>query len=224
MQFYRESVRWHWQPQSVRAGRSGTAPFADLARAKALHYRRQRGTGERRAVDRDSGIELVDAVIASIAFFDWPPNHFGGHYYIDGGFHFIDNADLSPDKKASADSRTPRWRFYSLFSLPPDLAVETLQRGGSWVEVVHSDEAPVAAFASVGTPSSPMVCDPAARAGGSKPRHVDEGASSGLAVEKRQRPQQGCFNGLASHYDLIGGKRSGGRSVLKLRMQTSVYR
>lgn len=36
-------------------------------------------TGERRAFDRNRGIELVDAVIASTA---WPPTLFQGQHYI----------------------------------------------------------------------------------------------------------------------------------------------
>ena len=52
-------------------------------------------TGERRAFDRDSGIDLVDAVIASTAFFGWPPTLFQGEHYIDGGFYSSDNADLA---------------------------------------------------------------------------------------------------------------------------------
>ena len=52
-------------------------------------------TGERRAFDRDSGIDLVDAVIASTASFGWPPTLFQGEHYIDGGFYSSDNADLA---------------------------------------------------------------------------------------------------------------------------------
>ncbi len=52
-------------------------------------------TGGRRAFDSDSGIDLVDAVIASTAFFGWPPTLFQGEHYIDGGFYSSDNADLA---------------------------------------------------------------------------------------------------------------------------------
>jgi hypothetical protein len=38
-------------------------------------------TGQRRAFDSDSGIDLVDAVIASTAFFGWPPTLFQGEHY-----------------------------------------------------------------------------------------------------------------------------------------------
>lgn len=52
-------------------------------------------TGERRAFDRNSGIDLVDAVIASTASLGAPPVVFQGEHYIDGGFHSTDNADLA---------------------------------------------------------------------------------------------------------------------------------
>jgi hypothetical protein len=52
-------------------------------------------TGERRAFGRDSGIHLVDAVIASTASFGTPPVLFQGEHYIDGGFYCTDNADLA---------------------------------------------------------------------------------------------------------------------------------
>jgi NTE family protein len=43
-------------------------------------------TGERRAFGRDSGIHLVDAVVASTASFGAPSVLFQGEHYIDGGF------------------------------------------------------------------------------------------------------------------------------------------
>ncbi|MEO8661472.1 MAG: patatin-like phospholipase family protein, partial [Bryobacteraceae bacterium] len=52
-------------------------------------------TGERHAFHRDSGIDLVDAVIATTAFFGAPPTLFQGEHYIDGGFYSTDNADLA---------------------------------------------------------------------------------------------------------------------------------
>ena len=52
-------------------------------------------TGERRAFDRDSGIDLVDAVIATTAFFGWPPTLFQGEHSMDGGSYSSDNADLA---------------------------------------------------------------------------------------------------------------------------------
>ncbi|HTC33145.1 MAG TPA: patatin-like phospholipase family protein [Bryobacteraceae bacterium] len=52
-------------------------------------------TGERRAFDRHSGVELVDVLVATTAFWGAPPVFFEGHHYIDGGFYSSDNADLA---------------------------------------------------------------------------------------------------------------------------------
>src|SRR6059058_4646944 len=52
-------------------------------------------TGERRVFDRDSGIDLVDAVIATTASFGSPPVLFQGQHYFDGGYYSSDNADLA---------------------------------------------------------------------------------------------------------------------------------
>ena len=53
-------------------------------------------TGEMRTFDKESGINLVDAIIATTAFLGSPPTEFEGHKYIDGGYHSGDNADLAP--------------------------------------------------------------------------------------------------------------------------------
>jgi NTE family protein len=53
-------------------------------------------TGEPRVFDRDSGVELRDAVAASCAVpIVWPPITIQGHRYIDGGVRSIANADLA---------------------------------------------------------------------------------------------------------------------------------
>lgn len=53
-------------------------------------------TGEPRFFDRDSGVELRDAVAASCAVpIVWPPITIQGHRYIDGGVRSIANADLA---------------------------------------------------------------------------------------------------------------------------------
>ena len=120
-------------------------------------------TGERRAFDRNSGIDLVDAVIASSAFFGWPPALFQGHHYIDGGFYSTDNSDLAAGfDRVLILALRPRVSPLCLFSI--DDAVETLRSGGAIVEVVNPDEDSVAAFASISV-MNPAVCEPAARAG-----------------------------------------------------------
>ncbi|MGA7911781.1 MAG: patatin-like phospholipase family protein [Candidatus Dormiibacterota bacterium] len=53
-------------------------------------------TGEPRVFDRDSGVELRDAVAASCAVpIVWPPITIQGRRYVDGGVRSIANADLA---------------------------------------------------------------------------------------------------------------------------------
>jgi NTE family protein len=123
-------------------------------------------TGERRVFDRDSGIDLVDAVIATTASFGWPPTLFQGEHYFDGGYYSSDNADLATgfDRvMILALKRPPGVLFPSLVSL--DAAVTTLQDSGALVEVIHPDENTLAAFAAAGGVMNPGISAPAARAG-----------------------------------------------------------
>jgi NTE family protein len=123
-------------------------------------------TGERRAFDSDSGIELVDAVIASTAFFGWPPTVFQGEHYIDGGFYSSDNADLATgfDRVMVLALKTPpNVPYKKLVSL--DEGVKILQDSGVLVEVIQPDENTSAALAAAGGVMSPGISAPAARAG-----------------------------------------------------------
>jgi len=123
-------------------------------------------TGQRRAFDSDSGIDLVDAVIASTAFFGWPPTLFQGEHYIDGGFYSSDNADLATgfDRVMILALKTPpNVPYKKLVSL--DERVKTLQDSGVLVEVIHPDENTSAALAAAGGVMNPGISAPAARAG-----------------------------------------------------------
>jgi len=125
-------------------------------------------TGERRAFDRNSGIDLVDAVIASTASFGWPPTLFQGEHYVDGGFYSTDNADLASgfDRvmvlalKAPSGVPIPSMSLVSL-----DKAVRTLRASGALVEVIHPDENTLATLATAGGVMNPAISAPAARAG-----------------------------------------------------------
>jgi NTE family protein len=121
-------------------------------------------TGERHAFDQNTGIDLVDAVIASTTFFGRPPVLFQGHHYVDGGFYSSDNADWAAgfDRVMilALRSRGPTMRVVSL-----DAGVDTLRGGGARVEVIHPDEETLAALASVGSVMNPAASEPAARAG-----------------------------------------------------------
>jgi NTE family protein len=123
-------------------------------------------TGQRRAFDSDSGIDLVDAVIASTAFFGWPPTLFQGEHYIDGGFYSSDNADLATgfDRVMVLALKTPpNVPYKKLVSL--DEGVKTLQDSGVLVEVIHPDENTSAALAAAGGVMNPAISAPAAMAG-----------------------------------------------------------
>lgn len=121
-------------------------------------------TGERRAFDRESGIDVVDAIIATTASFGSPPMLFDGHHYIDGGYHSGDNADLATgfERVLILSLRAPpeAMRLVSLES-----SVEALRSAGAIVEVIHPDEATMAALVATGGQMNPASGRPAAVAG-----------------------------------------------------------
>src|SRR5262245_43458846 len=116
-------------------------------------------TGELAAFDRDSGVELVDAVTASCALPGMAPTHsINGTHYINGGVRSAENADLASGyanvvvlSPFGGRSQTPPERgadpagqFEGLRRPPEwgvDLAsqVEGLRKQGSRVEVITPD-------------------------------------------------------------------------------------
>ncbi len=121
-------------------------------------------TGERRAFDRGSGIDLVDAIIATTAFFGMPPTLFEGQKYIDGGFHSGDNADLAVGyERVLILSLIPPPQAMRLVTL--ESAVETLRASGSRVEVIHPDAETLAALVATGGAMNPASGRPAAISG-----------------------------------------------------------
>lgn len=121
-------------------------------------------TGERRVFDSSCGVDLVDAVVATTAFFGWAPARINGQPYIDGGFYSTDNADLASgfDQVVVLTLR-PLVPSSCLVSL--DEAVDILRAAGTQVKVIHPDEKCLAAFASVSSTMNPEVRGPAAKAG-----------------------------------------------------------
>ncbi len=106
-------------------------------------------SGERTIFTRDSGVELVDAVMASSALpYAYPPATINQRRYIDGGCYSIANLDLAAgfDKVLVLQPDLPPFPY--LESL--DEQRERLQREGTQVEVITPDEAMKAALASVG--------------------------------------------------------------------------
>ena len=140
-------------------------------------------TGELAAFDRDSGVDLVDAVTASTALPGLVPTHsINGTHYINGGVRSGENADLASGyanvvvlAPFGGRNRTPPERgadpagqFEGLRRPPEwgtDLAsqVEALRKQGSRVEVITPD---ADSRAAMGTNQMDLATRiPAARAG-----------------------------------------------------------
>ena len=138
-------------------------------------------TGELAAFDRDSGVDLVDAVTASTALPGLTPTHsINGTRYINGGVRSGENADLASGyanvvvlSPFGGRNRTPPERgadpagqFEGLRKFPgADLAsqVEALRKQGSHVEVITPDADSRAAMGT--NQMDPATRIPAARAG-----------------------------------------------------------
>jgi Predicted esterase of the alpha-beta hydrolase superfamily len=106
-------------------------------------------SGERTIFNRDSGVELVDAVMASSALpYAWPPATINQRRYIDGGCYSIANLDLAAgfDKVLVLQPDIPPFPYLENL----DEQRGRLQREGAQVEVIAPDEAMKAALASVG--------------------------------------------------------------------------
>ena len=135
-------------------------------------------TGEVAALDREPGIELVDAVTASTALPGLVPTHaVNGKRYINGGVRSAENADLAagyanvvvlspfggrgeaPLQPGQFEGlrRSPEWGT----DLPSQ--VESLRKEGSRVEVITPDADSLAAMGT--NQMDPATRVPAARAG-----------------------------------------------------------
>ena len=134
-------------------------------------------TGEVAAFDRDSGVDLVDAVTASTALPGLAPTvSINGARYIDGGVPSPDNADLASGyahvvvlSPLGGRSGTPPEGQFEGLRRPPEWGVdlasqlEALRKQGSHVEVITPD---AGSRAAMGTDQmDPAARIPAARAG-----------------------------------------------------------
>jgi NTE family protein len=132
-------------------------------------------TGELVTFDRDSGVDLVDAVTAGTALPGMVPTHnINGTRYINGGVRSAENADLATGYAnvvviSPFGGRTgplPAGQFEGLRRFPgADLEseVETLRKQGSSVEVITPD---ADSRAAMGTNQMDLATRiPAARAG-----------------------------------------------------------
>jgi NTE family protein len=132
-------------------------------------------TGQVVAFDRDSGVDLVDAVTASTAMPGLAPTHnINGTRYINGGVRSAENADLASGYAnvvvlspfGGRSGALPPGQFEGLRRLPgADLEgqVEGLRKQGSRVEVITPD---ADSQAAMGTNQMDLATRiPAARAG-----------------------------------------------------------
>jgi NTE family protein len=132
-------------------------------------------TGELAALDRDSGVDLVDAVTAGTALPGGTPTvSLNGNSYINGGVRSAENADLASGYAnvvvlspfGGRSGPLPEGQFEGLRRFPDsDLAsqVETLRKQGSRVEVITPD---TDSRAAMGTDQMDLATRiPAARAG-----------------------------------------------------------
>lgn len=152
---------------SVEARRklvAGQLPLTTWPAQRVLVAAVNAETGERRAFDRESGIDLIDAVIATTAAFGAPLLPFDGHHYIDGGYYSSDNADLAIgyERVLILALRSPP---QAMRLIPIEAGVDALRISGSRVEVIHPDEETIAAMVAAGGQMNPASGRPAAIAG-----------------------------------------------------------
>lgn len=121
-------------------------------------------TGIRRAFDRSSGIDLVDAVMATTASFGAAPVWFKGQPYIDGGYYSSDNADLAVEcgRVLVLALKAPSWAM-RLVSVEEGIA--ELRASGAEVELIQPDDEAMDVITSLGSPMNPAVFEPVTRAG-----------------------------------------------------------
>lgn len=104
------------------------------------------GTGEDALLDRDSGVDLIDAVAASTS--GGPAYRIGERKYIDGGYRRNENADLAAGYErvlvlSPLGGRTLHpleWRMQL------SAQVEDLEASGSTVEAILPDRNSLEAF------------------------------------------------------------------------------
>jgi NTE family protein len=117
-------------------------------------------TGQVVAFDRDSGVDLVDAVTASTAMPGLAPTHnINGTRYINGGVRSAENADLASGY-ANVVVLSP---FGGRSGTLPPGQVEGLRKQGSRVEVITPDADSLAAMGT--NQMDPATRIPAARTG-----------------------------------------------------------
>ena len=123
-------------------------------------------TGEPVLFDRDSGVDLADAVAASCANgFGVAPLSIGDRRYIDGGYRSAENADLAAgyERVLVLSPFAGRPRAPLEWGIHLAAHVEQLRAGGSRVETIFPDTDSRGAFGD--NVMDPSTRPPAARAG-----------------------------------------------------------
>jgi len=132
------------------------------------------GSGERVVFDRNSGVELVDAVAASCAVPGvWPPVTVDGRRLIDGGVHSPANADLAGEADVVV-ILAPIVRGFGPIPSVDRQAAEL--RAHARVEVVQPDRA---ALRAIGR----NVLDPARRPGAARAGRAQAASEAGRIRE-----------------------------------------
>lgn len=127
-------------------------------------------TGEEYVIDRQSGVDLVDAVAASCAVPGvWPPVTIAGHRYIDGGMRSLANVDLAQGSERVV-ILNPMGNNASMPGADMASEAAVLEREGSSVLIIASDAASLAAIGA--NPLDPATRSPSALAGRNQGREL----------------------------------------------------
>jgi NTE family protein len=120
-------------------------------------------TGEPVVFDRDSGVDLADAVAASCS--SGSAHGIGGNRYIDGGYRRNENADLAAGygRVLVLSPFGGRTRHPLEWGMQLAAQVDELRGGGSSVETIFPDGTALSAFGT--NMMDPSTRPPAARAG-----------------------------------------------------------
>jgi NTE family protein len=153
-------------PARWRATVAARLPSQHWPERKVLITAVDARTGEPVVFDRDSGVDLADAVAASTSNgFGVPPYPIGGQRYIDGGYRRNENADLAAGYRlvlvlspfGGRSRHPPEW------GMQLAAQVDELRAGGSTVETIFPDGDARRAFGA--SMMDPATRPPAARAG-----------------------------------------------------------
>lgn len=163
------SARWRAVTEARIAG-------ADWPDRRILITALDARTGAGVAFDRDSGVDLLDAVAASTSSGD--PYRIGDDRYLDGGYRRNENADLAAGsaRVLVLSPFSGRTRHPLAWRMQLSAQVEELQAAGSSVETVFPDDASLAAF-------GPTMVDPRTR-----PASARAGFAQGRVVARRLEP------------------------------------